>query len=309
MLVVILLITAFVAACSDKDADNGVVLPPPDGGNNGGNGGNDGDGTLPEPYYTRITENGTEYVYFGHAADEAAGADLNRVLVNLRESGMLSADEEGYYLYGGKKYVSCLANAAAAGRKLHDGTVIEAGKEYFFEYSPIKWRILEITDGVALLLAENVLGAAVYNPTGSFATSTGLLVNGAKANDYSSSYLKSYLNGEFRDSLFTEYERSYMCGGEEAVGLLSIQEIDKYALYAEKGYMVTVSPTEYLVADGIDVKLASGGEQYYASWWLSDRGSDDALVMFVDAMGRYGDIYEDAASATHGLRPVIALRL
>ena len=160
------MIAAFLSACVNAETPPAGDDNPPAGGSDGSDVGEEDD--LPEPYYTRVTENGKEYVYFGHAADEAADAGLNNALTNLKASGTITADADGFYTYNDKKYVCMIAKEAAAGRKLHDGAVIEAGKEYFFEYSPVKWRILEITDGVALMLAENVLGAAVKSANDRF---------------------------------------------------------------------------------------------------------------------------------------------
>lgn len=304
MLVAILLIAAFLSACVSAEsppADNGT--PPSSGGDSAGG---DNAGDVPEPYYSRVTENGREYVYFGHAADEAADADLNNALVNLKASGTLTADSEGFYVYDDKKYVCLTASEAAAGRKLGDGAVIESGKEYFFEYAPVKWRVLSVTEDVALLLSEKVLGAAVYNPAGSFDSNSGQLSNGEKANDIEYSFIKTYLNGELKEALFTEYESSYLAG---AITLLTSGQIDQYDLSEEDGYMMTVSPTEYLVASGVDVSKTSGGEQYYSSWWLASEGRSATSAALVSVWGQYGDSYEDTVSATHGVRPVIALRL
>lgn len=305
MLAAILLIAAFLSACVNAETPPAGDDNPPAGGSDGSDVGEEDD--LPEPYYTRVTENGKEYVYFGHAADEAADAGLNNALTNLKASGTITADADGFYTYNDKKYVCMIAAEAAAGRKFHDGAVIEAGKEYFFEYSPVKWRILEITDGVALMLAENVLGAAVYNPAGSFNSTTGLLVSGEKANDFGYSSVKEYLNGDFKESLFTEYESSYLEGGADAVGLLTREQIDVYDLKEAEGYMMTVSPTEYLVADGIDVSKI--GNDYYSAWWLATPGKAATSAAMVSSGGQYGEYYEDTVSASHGLRPVIALRL
>lgn len=307
MLAAILLIAAFLSACVNAETPPAGDDNPPAGSSDGSdvNGGN-GD-PLPEPYYTRVTENGKEYVYFGHAADEAADADLNNALTNLKASGSITADADGFYTYNDKKYVCIVATQAAAGRRLHDGTVIEAGKEYFFEYAALKWRILEVTDGVALLLSEKVLGAAVYNPAGSFNSATGLLANGEKANDFAYSSVKTYLNGSFKESLFTAYELTYLVGGADAVELLTREQIDVYDLKEAEGYMLTVSPTEYLVADGIDVSKI--GNDYYSAWWLATPGKAATSAAMVSPGGQYGEYYEDTVSASHGLRPVIALRL
>ena len=291
MLAAILLIAALLSACVNAETPPAGDDNPPAGGSDGSDVGEEDD--LPEPYYTRVTENGKEYVYFGHAADEAADAGLNNALTNLKASGTITADADGFYTYNDKKYVCMIAKEAAAGRKLHDGAVIEAGKEYFFEYSPVKWRILEIT--------------AVYNPAGSFSSATGLLVSGEKANDFGYSSVKAYLNGSFKESLFTEYESSYLEGGADAVGLLTREQIDVYDLKEAEGYMMTVSPTEYLVADGIDVSKI--GNDYYSAWWLATPGKAATSAAMVSSGGQYGEYYEDTVSASHGLRPVIALRL
>ena len=77
------------------------------------------------------------------------------------------------------------------------------------------------------------------------------------------------------------------------------EQIDVYDLKEAEGYMMTVSPTEYLVADGIDVSKI--GNDYYSAWATS--------AAMVSSGGQYGEYYEDTVSASHGLRPVIALRL
>lgn len=306
LLAAILTIAAFLSACAEAETPPAGDDLPPAADSGEDDSGEEEDGESPD-YYTRFEENGKEYVYFGHAAGEAADADLNNALTNLKESGTVTADADGFYNYNDKKYVCVVADEAAAGRRLHDGSTIEAGKEYFFEYSPVKWRILAINDGVAQLLSEQVLGAAVFNPAGSFNSTTGLTTNGEKANDFNASYLKTYLNGSFKDTLFTESESSYLAGGADAVGLLTLEQIDAYDLKEEEGYMMAVSPTEYLVAEGVEVSKI--GNDYYSAWWLATPGKASTAASLVSAGGQYGEYYEDTVSAVHGLRPAIALRL
>nr|MBO4518056.1 hypothetical protein [Clostridia bacterium] len=140
------------------------------------------------------------------------------------------------------------------------------GNVYWFKFEPIKWRILSEKNNTAIILAELVLDNQDYNYSGSTRTINNQTV---QANNYEYSSIRAWLNDNFYNTAFNEYEKtiintievdnsarstnpdndatywnyganSYACNNTyDKVWLLSLQEVTT----AEYGF--AESPTAY----------------------------------------------------------------
>ena len=179
------------------------------------------------------------------------------------------------------------------------GDIIEFGSYYQDDLSrktPIKWRVLDIQDGKALLISELLLDAQPYNKEVEDIT-------------WENSSIRHWLNNEFINEAFTQSEQNKINltyiynndnvqygtkGGnntQDKIFLLSLDEVNKY-LPNENQRAIKVS--EYAKKRGAYVcelsrcsgngfwRLRSpGGEQYYAALV-----ADDGKII---AMGDYAD--------------------
>ena len=143
---------------------------------------------------------------------------------------------------------------------------IDNGKE------PIKWQVLDVDDGKALLVSNNIIDSVEYNE------STGIYGNEeTESSPWSSSYIFEWLNNDFMTTAFSSEEISliqdttdYSLSNPEIIGsvfLLSYEEIQKYYnlktvtltnYYNKSEYQCSFAnellcePTEYALSKKID---------------------------------------------------------
>ena len=76
---------------------------------------------------------------------------------------------------------------------------------YWFKYEPIKWRILSQANGKATILAELILDSQDYNYTSNSRTINNKTVY---ANNYAYSRIRAWLNDNFYNTAFNDYEKA-----------------------------------------------------------------------------------------------------
>ncbi len=90
------------------------------------------------------------------------------------------------------------------------------GEVYWFEFEPIRWRILTKNDEEALIMSDIILDSQPYQTNyysrqyetrPIYYTSFGDAPEGTYANNYKYSTLREWLNDEFYDSAFDDYSR------------------------------------------------------------------------------------------------------
>lgn len=193
------------------------------------------------------------------------------------------------------------------------------GKTY--SVAPLKWRVLRITDGKALLLSDEIIDAKQYNHTSA-------TENGYYANNYAHSDVREWLIHDFYNTAFSDFEKncvvtttldnsacstsvnasgSYTQYSSEStsdkVFLLSKSEAENYA---KKYYSTTV--TDYAYAND----FTPGGDSSF-HWFLRTAGNNYYQIHYVQKRWGtytiYFNWYDDAINVNMGIRPAIYLDL
>ena len=200
-------------------------------------------------------------------------------------------------------------------KDLKVGNVIEFGcyiQNDITSRTPIKWRVLEVKDGKALLISEFLLDAHPY------------YVEWFKNITWENSSIRHWLNNEFINQAFSEEEQNKINltyiynndnvqygtkGGnntQDKIFLLSLDEVNKY-LPNEKQRAIKV--TRYAEKHGAFVcdSLSCGEKGIYGNgvWWLRSPGFDQINAAVVDFDGdiydRGWDVHNHLGAVRHAL--------
>ena len=170
------------------------------------------------------------------------------------------------------------------------------------------WRVLDIKDGKALLLTNDIVEGRPYNKSCELVT-------------WEDSTIRDYLNNQFLTSNFSQEEQGKIIestitnpdnewfgteGGEDTqdkIFLLSIEEAVRY--FGDSGQLVDKSSeSEYFIDDEYnDARIATlDGEPEW--WFLRSPGGEDGRAADVSDVGPL-IIYGDCSNAAHGIRPAL----
>ena len=98
---------------------------------------------------------------------------------------------------------------------------------YWFKYDPIKWRILDSDKG--LVVSENIIDSQAYSNTLYYNAEEYMFYNDSEmktyANDYATSSIRKWLNDDFYNTAFTDYQKSK----------IKTTELDNSSVYSDKG--------------------------------------------------------------------------
>ena len=172
---------------------------------------------------------------------------------------------------------------------------------------PIGWRVLEVSDGSALIVSEYALDARAYSEdyeSVMWATCT----------------LRRWLNGKFYDTAFNEEEKGLIAltkvknadnpkygtdGGkdtEDRVFLLSLEEAEMYFKDDEDR---RAFPTEYAIAQDAYVNDDLGT----VCWWLRSPGYTSDVAAEVDTDGSLGLLGFGVRNFGLAVRPALRLKI
>ncbi|MBQ9766866.1 MAG: hypothetical protein IJW37_02005 [Lachnospiraceae bacterium] len=159
----------------------------------------------------------------------------------------------------------------------------------------IEWKVLDIKDGKALLLSRYGLDQKVYHEA-------------LEAITWENCSLRTWLNGEFYDSSFTDAEREAIaltavqnpdnplfgteCGNdvEDYVFCLSVEEARIYFEDTEEGSPERVGKgTLYAIKHGASTTISDDGTNGNGSYWLRTTGGEETRATYV---GREGKVNE-----------------
>jgi len=185
------------------------------------------------------------------------------------------------------------------------------------EFGGQRWVVLDVQDGYALIITENVkiIGTGQYNRSG---------INISWAN----STMRSYLNNEYLN-IFSEEERAriretYVItnnnpwydvngGGNimDKVFLLSLEEVVRY--FGDSGQM-RIKPDNMIdrvyLSDMYDsARIARDDTGRQAFWWLRSPGSAARLASGIDARGTIWMYGTGVSNDSLGARPALWLKL
>ena len=230
--------------------------------------------------YTRINIDGIEadngnYILFGEYP-QTIKAD-NVTITN-------TTDNRGYYLGSdGAYYAKVTANPYKSGYTFTNGNTIICGTAYYFKVEPIKWRILNESNGTATLLCEMIIDSHRYDDN---------------SNNYANSEIRAWLNDNFYNTAFNSLQKelintieidnsanstmpdnevwnnginNYACNNtNDKVSLLSMQEVTLtiYGFDSDYGSYDTMrrkETTDYARANFVWYSTA---DYEYCGWWL-----------------------------------------
>lgn len=234
-------------------------------------------------------------IYFGSYPQTRESLLKNKLETDAKR------DEKGNYIYGEGENV----------RKFR-----KSDEEKYYEYQPIRWRILDIKNGVATLFADKILDAMPYNytPIEEFFSEN----FSKKIVRWENSTLRMWLNedyeGSFYQLAFSEEEKEALVLDEpfraDRVSLLSYFEItdmrfNSYGFYdlLQKGSLNIDALHSYAHTDYTERKIIFG------SWWLKDIADKGRDAIYVEASGKIDKKGMDFSAHWVGVRPVIKVDL
>lgn len=143
----------------------------------------------------------------------------------------------------------------------------------------IGWAVLKSENGKVLAVSKAALDCLPYNESISEVT-------------FEDSTLGTYLNNEFKDSIFSADESSLF--GEIKISLLSREEIEEYLIDAK------CVPTAYAVSRG-----EYCDESGYCMYWLKDSGLESGRASYVYTDGNIDNIGYWYDGDMLAVRPII----
>ncbi len=184
----------------------------------------------------------------------------------------------------------------------YEGKTVEYNNK-IFAVEPIKWRVLRIVDGNALLLTDKIIEGQPFN-------STSATVDGHKANEYHYSSLRKWVTEDFFNTAFspneqTAIETTQLESSADKIFMLSKSEADSYA----KNYFSTTA-TDYAYANGF---VAQSSTELCNQWWTRTAHTQSYAVYYVQirwgTWTTYYNWYDDTIPYPKGVRPAIYIDL
>lgn len=217
-----------------------------------------------------------------------------------------------------------------------DGNYYGLYSSSYYKVEPIKWRILSVENGKALLLCENVLTNLEYYKSSSLSTFTqtalpsgGIIIDDSyvEKNKYSDSYIRTWLNGTFYNVAFTVTEKtkiqqtevdnsasttssssnSYACDNTtDNVFLLSYSELKNvdylFSSKTDNDVLRKKTATDYAMAHDSYYSQSSSGT---LSWWTRSPGA--LQNTYASYVGVYGNLLIGAVTYSLGVVPSIVV--
>lgn len=192
---------------------------------------------------------------------------------------------------------------------------------HYFQYDPIKWRVLQIAKGKALLLSEYALDDEKFNDTGTEALMWNIKWKNSTIrswlNGYSASanaFKENFSKDNFIDAAFTRSQQKKMIAKKlsgnikDKVFLLDEKDVYNTNVAKKRGFLSSVYRqcwcTTYAYAKGI--WRPQQGSDVSVMWWLS---TDDAGDM-APHVTYYGEVDSDGRNNNKdalGVRPAIMI--
>ena len=292
-----------------------------------------------EEVYVRVDEDGNEsvtgeYILFGsYPQTKVTDASIISALGEFDESTWTSY---GYYIegevsdymyyidkeYNGERYRGVYFTSYRPYGTTDSGSASDTNQDdngyitstvYWFKYEPIKWLIVEESDGTATLVADLILDSQQFD----FEADKEMYGN----NNYAESSIRAWLNETFYNTAFSEGQKGiiqttvvdnsaastgydenpYACEDtSDKVFLLSYEEVDAwFTTFAKKKHQ----GSDYAKSQGLYVLSGNG------SWWLRSpihNGDENAKTIRYNGFDGFNDL---TYSTDNGVLPALAIRL
>lgn len=177
----------------------------------------------------------------------------------------------------------CGGHPVYAGGSLKTGDVVAFGR-YGDGYAT--WRVLKVEDGEALVISRLILEARPFNSDSS------------KGNDWETSDLRAWLNGEFRDMAFNPEELARIKDGE----ITCLSQDEAASLFANEEDRISILTR---------VAKENGAWDYEGTsyWWLRTPGFYPSLAVIVNSTGGIRSYGWGVDNEGGGVRPVFRILL
>ena len=272
-----------------------------------------------------------EYINFGRYPQTVV-TDTNLI----KELDKITITNEfGYIEYNGNEYKKQVADRWNSNSIFQNGNEVVDGATYYFKVEPIKWRVLETSNGSYKLLSEYILDVQKFYTSISKRT-----LNGQKIyeNNYEYSTIRAWLNGYngtsygvedytnkgFIDIAFTEEEQAiikttlvdnsasstgdsrneYVCDNTyDKIYLLSYKEATNTTYGFISDSSREAQPTDYAAARYCYMNSNGNGE-----WWLRSPYYYDSF--YASRVTSNGLIYGYLVNFNfHGVRAALEINL
>ncbi|MFA7506614.1 MAG: DUF6273 domain-containing protein, partial [Bacilli bacterium] len=269
--------------------------------------------------YEYFTIDNMTYVYYGTYPQTVV--DDSALISSLNT--LTSTNASGYFEFEGEEYSKVVATPHRSGYKFINGSTIQSGQTYYFKVEPIKWRVLEETDGTYTLLSEYIIDKQVFYTSSDNRTIGGQTIY---ANNYEHSTIREWLNNAFYNKAFTAPEKGgiltsfvdnsasttpsstnpYFSNDTlDKVYLLSYQEATSSTYGSSTSSTRRAVTTDYARAVGAYMNTSTS---YYGNgyWWLrSPDNSNSSYAYYASVDGYFSSIYVDYS--IYGARPAIKI--
>ncbi len=229
-------------------------------------------------------------------------------------------------------------DSSSAEKSYQDDNGYYTSTIYWFQYEPIKWRILEEKDGYVTILAELILDSQDYYSSSS---SSSFSHNGGTgyANNYALSNIRKWLNETFYNTAFSSMQQAliqtvtldnsarsttdtgnnltwasgYACGNtNDKVWLLSEQEVTKsdwvFASYDTKDTARRKTTSDYARSQGASTE-SGGTYDGKGYWWLRSPYYNYSSSARHVGLGGYARYYNYVYFSYGGVVPALKIRL
>ena len=163
-----------------------------------------------------------------------------------------------------------------------------------YQFGGLDWRVLDVKDGKALLITEDIVEKRAYNDE--FVDVT-----------WETCSLRNYLNGNFLRAHFSAEEQ-----GRIALTTVANNDNAQYGTPGgndtqDKLFLLSIEEANSYFADKADRVAKYNGPDYW--WWLRSPGNYASYAAYVSNDGGVGAGGDDVNRVNNGVRPALWLNL
>lgn len=246
-----------------------------------------------------------KFIYFGnYMQNEVTGTDLTSDIINADYDSLQVATVNGV------TYKQMSKDDAAFVKDFEGYYDWSQKSNAYFVYAPIKWRVLSIQDGKALLMCQYGLDALPFDS------------DAKEKYSWADCTLRAWLDGYFKNNAFNETEQSRLQMQsfefyQDVITLPSPNELinEEYGFTRSSAFLNSKSSTrhchvtDYAKARGAEfVSVLSDNDGYARAgdWWNRATVIDTGLPSYVDFEGLISLEGTDAQKA-FAVRPMITI--
>ncbi len=214
--------------------------------------------------------------------------------------------------------------SSSASNSCQDDNGYQISIVYWFKFEPIKWNILSESNGDALLIADLIIDAQLFEPKNSYWEQYEHNGGVGYGNNYEFSQIRAWLKNNFYNTSFNELEKgiikitevdnskettgdssnSYACENTlDNVFLLSYVDMGNADYGFDSNTARQATGTDYAKVQGLQINSNT-----YSIWWNRSPNYCNATGgSYADANGNLGYNYD--VGYTYGVRPCLWIRL